>query len=92
MEIKVLGTGCAISNSLERFVNKAIADLALDAQITKVEDIIEIFKYTSDRIMTLPAIVIDNKVVAKGRVSFEEVKDLLIDNNKKFVGTELYLS
>ncbi len=89
MEIKVLGTECAVSNSLERFVNKAIADLALDAKITKVEDIIEIFKYN---FMTLPAIVIDNEVVANGRMSFEEIKDLLIDNNKKFVGTEMYLS
>ena len=45
MEIKVLGTECAASNSLERFVNKAINDLSIDAKITKVVDIIEIFKY-----------------------------------------------
>lgn len=89
MEIKVLGTGCAISNSLERFLNKAICDLALDAKITKVEDIVEIFKYN---FMSLPALVIDNEVVGNGKMSFDEVKDLLIDNNKKFVGTELYLS
>lgn len=89
MEIKVLGTECATSNSLERFVSKAINDLALDAKITKVEDIIEIFKYN---FMTLPALVIDNEVVANGRMSFDEIKDLLIDNNKKFVGTDMYLN
>lgn len=89
MEIKVLGTECAVSNSLERFVNKAISDLALDAKITKVEDIIEIFKYN---FLALPALVIDNEVVGNGKMSFDEIKDLLIDNNKKFVGTEMYLS
>lgn len=89
MEIKVLGTECAVSNSLERFVNKAIDDLALDAKITKVEDMIEIFKFD---FLTLPALVIDNVVVGNGKMSFDEIKDLLIDNKKKFVGTEMYLS
>ncbi|MBE6326584.1 MAG: thioredoxin family protein [Bacteroidales bacterium] len=89
MEIKVLGTECAASNSLERFVNKAINDLSIDAKITKVVDIIEIFKYN---VVTLPAIVIDNKVVAKGKVSFDEIKDLLADNSSKYVYTDMYLS
>lgn len=89
MEIKVLGIENAVSNSLERFVSKAIDDLSLDAKITKVEDIIEIFKYN---FLTLPALVIDNEVVANGRMSFDEIKDLLIDNKKKFVGTEMYLN
>lgn len=89
MEIKVLGIENAVSNSLERFVSKAIDDLSMDAKITKVEDIIEIFKYN---FLTLPALVIDNEVVANGRMSFDEIKDLLIDNKKKFVGTEMYLN
>ncbi len=88
MEIKVLGTECAVSNSLERFVSKAISDLSLDAKITKVEDIIEIFKYN---VMTLPAIVVDNKVVAKGKMSFDEVKSVLLDQ-PTHVCTDMYLS
>lgn len=89
MEIKVLGTECAASNSLERNVNRAISDLSLDAKITKVVDIIEIFKYN---VMTLPAIVVDNRVVAKGKMTFDEIKDLLLDNKTNYVCTDMYLS
>ena len=47
----------------------------IDATITKVEDIMEIMKYN---IMTTPALVIDGKVVVKGRIpSAEEIKQLL---------------
>jgi alkyl hydroperoxide reductase subunit AhpF len=47
----------------------------IDATITKVDDIMEIMKYN---IMTIPALVIDGKVVAKGRIpSAEEIKQFL---------------
>jgi predicted thioredoxin/glutaredoxin len=48
----------------------------VDAQVSKVEDIVEIMNYG---VMTTPAIVIDGKVVMKGRVpSVEEIKSLIL--------------
>ena len=47
----------------------------MDVQLTKVDDIEEIMHYN---IMTTPAVVIDGKVVLKGKVPSEsEVKQLL---------------
>ena len=73
--IKILGTGCPNCNQMEKIVQAVITQLNLDIKIEKVEDIQEIMKYN---IMSTPAIVIDEKVVLKGRVpSLAEAKELL---------------
>jgi small redox-active disulfide protein 2 len=75
MEIKVLGTGCSKCKTLEEITRKVVKDNGIDATITKVEDIVEIMKYN---IMTTPALVVNGKVVAKGRVpSSEEIRKFL---------------
>jgi len=76
MEIKILGSGCKKCNELEDNVKNAVAELGLDANITKVTDYKEIAKYG---VMTTPALVIDEKVVSKGKVlKKNEVEELLI--------------
>jgi small redox-active disulfide protein 2 len=75
MEIKILGTGCAKCKALEKLTREVVDELKLDATITKVEDIMEIMTYN---IMSTPALVVDGKVVVKGRVpSANEIKQLL---------------
>lgn len=76
MEIKILGTGCPKCKTLEKLTREVVEKNNIDATITKVEDIVEIMKYN---IMSTPALVIDEKVVVKGRVpSADEIKQLLI--------------
>jgi small redox-active disulfide protein 2 len=75
MEIKILGTGCPKCKALEKVTRDVVAENGIDANVTKVEDIMDIIKFG---VMTTPALVVDGKVVIKGRVpSKEEVKQLL---------------
>jgi len=75
MEIKILGSGCAKCKRLEQSAREAVEELNLDATITKVEDIMDIMSYG---IATTPALVVDEKVLIKGRLaSREEIKKLL---------------
>ena len=75
MEIKVLGTGCAKCMSLEKATRQAVEESGIEATVTKVEDFIEIMKLG---VMTTPALVVDGKVLIKGRVpSVTEIKELI---------------
>ena len=75
MEIKILGTGCPKCKTLEKLTRKVVENIGIEANITKVEDIIEIMKYG---IMTTPALVVNEKVEMKGRVpSEDEIKQIL---------------
>lgn len=75
MEIKVLGTGCAGCKALYNTVLEAVDKLGIDASITKEEDLMKIMEYN---VMSLPALVVDGKVVAKGkRLSVNQVIELL---------------
>lgn len=79
MEIKVLGTGCASCKALFTTVQEAVAQLGITASVVKEEDILKIAEYG---VMSLPALVIDEQVVAKGRLSATEVKEIITRNVK----------
>lgn len=75
MKIKILGTGCPKCNQLEKSTQNVVNELGIDAQIEKVDDIMEIMKYG---IASTPALVVDEKVVVKGRVpAHEELKKII---------------
>lgn len=75
MEIKVLGTGCPKCKTLEKYTREAVAELGIDAVVTKVENILEIMKYG---VMSTPALVVDEKVVIAGKLpTVGEIKSLI---------------
>lgn len=73
-EIKILGTGCAGCKALYATVEKVVRENGLSVNIVKEEDIMQILQYNT---MSLPAVVIDEQVVATGRLNEAEVKKLL---------------
>ena len=76
--IKVLGTGCPSCVNTEKVIAEVIKENNIKAELIKVTDIQEIMAYD---ILSTPAVVIDEKVVVKGRVpSKEEMKQLLLND------------
>lgn len=65
VEIKVLGTGCARCNELEKMCYNVAAENNIDADIKKVTDLKEIMSYG---IMQTPGLVINGKVKISGKL------------------------
>ena len=75
MEIKVLGTGCPKCKRLEQNTREAVAELGIEANVTKEEDIVNIMQYN---ILHTPGLVINEIVVLSGRLaSQKEIKELI---------------
>lgn len=80
MEIKVLGTGCPSCKALFTTVQNAVAQLGIEATVVKEEDLMKIMSYN---VLSLPALVIDEEVVAKGNIPTDKVKEILTLKTKQ---------
>lgn len=81
LQIKVLGQGCPSCDKLEQDLMAVMAELGLPADLDHVRDIKEIACYG---VMGNPALVINGKVVAAGRVpSKSQLKEWLKAASKK---------
>ncbi|EYE87352.1 redox-active disulfide protein [Fervidicella metallireducens AeB] len=77
MIIKILGSGCMNCKKLYENAKAAVEETGVEAEIVKVEDFKEIMKYG---VMRTPAIVINEKVKAFGKVStVSEIKTFIED-------------
>ncbi|WP_016777312.1 thioredoxin family protein [Anaerophaga thermohalophila] len=75
MDIKVLGTGCPKCKTLEKLTRDAVEELGIEANISKVEDIMEIMQYN---VAKTPALIVDGEIVVKGSVpSYDALKKML---------------
>ena len=73
MKIEVLGMGCSNCDKLYRHVLEAVKLSGKEVEVVKVEDIQKIMGYG---ILSSPALVIDGKVRAAGKVpKVEEIKE-----------------
>ncbi len=75
MKIEVLGPGCPKCKTLAASAEEAVANLGLDAEVTKITDINEI---TARGVMLTPALIVDGEIKASGRVlSTDDIQKLL---------------
>jgi small redox-active disulfide protein 2 len=65
MEVKILGTGCPNCQRLEKVAREVLAEMGVEATVTKVTDMVDILAYN---ILATPGLVIDEKVVSYGRI------------------------
>lgn len=79
IEIKVLGTGCAKCKTTYNNALEAVKQLAIEANVVKIEDIEEMMKYN---VLTTPVLMINEEMKIKGRVAdVNEIKQLLSNIN-----------
>lgn len=67
--IKILGTGCARCKQTEAVIRETLDEIGVSANIEKVTNIEDIFSYD---VMVTPAVVVDEKVLFKGKVPTKE--------------------
>ncbi|MGC8781427.1 MAG: thioredoxin family protein [Anaerolineae bacterium] len=65
LNIKVLGSGCTNCARLEKHVKAAVEQLGVEATIVKTGDFNEYAKYN---LLATPGLVVNDKLVAAGRV------------------------
>lgn len=66
MNIKVIGTGCKKCDKLYANVQEAVNQAGCEAEIEKVEDLMEIVKLG---VMSSPSLMVDGKLVISGRIA-----------------------
>ncbi len=73
--IKVLGAGCKSCHEQYEYVKKAVSNLGLGIEVEYITDMEKVMEYG---VMSMPAIVVNDKVVAFGKVlKAAEVEKLL---------------
>ena len=79
MIIKVLGMGCSSCKKLEKNTKEALKQLNRNDEVVKITDMSEIMGYG---VMSLPALVFDEKVMTYGVIpSVEAIKKILNKND-----------
>ncbi|MBR6581793.1 MAG: TM0996/MTH895 family glutaredoxin-like protein [Ruminococcus sp.] len=65
MNIKILGGGCASCKKLYENTKKAVAETEIKADVEYITDMQKIMEYG---VMKMPALVVNEQVVAMGKV------------------------
>ncbi|MGL5039808.1 MAG: thioredoxin family protein [Aeromonas sp.] len=68
-QVKVLGMGCANCKHTVQLIQQVVNELGVEIQLEKVESLPEIMRY---KVMSTPAVVIDDKVVHAGGIPARE--------------------
>ena len=75
VKLQILGTGCPRCRKLAEATEQAAKDLGIDYTLEKVTDITAIMSFG---VMTTPALAVDGKVKASGKIpSSDELRKIL---------------
>ncbi len=86
MEIKVLGSGCKSCKVLYETVKDVVDENNITANVEYVTDLTKLVEFG---IMSVPALVIDNKVITSGKsLSKSELIEIINGNNNDNQGVK----
>ena len=75
MTVKVLGGGCKACHKQYENAKKAVEKLGISAEVEYITDMPKVMEYG---VMSMPAVVIDEKIVSQGKVlKSKDVEKLL---------------
>lgn len=75
--IKVLGAGCSSCHQQYEYVKEAVKNIGLGVEVEYITDMQKIMEYG---VMSMPAIVVNEKVVAMGKVlKTRDIETLLMN-------------
>ncbi len=75
-QVKIFGAGCAKCKQTEALVRRVVAELGVEAQVEKVEEMQAIARAG---VLRTPAVSVDGEMKVSGRVPCEEeVEDWLV--------------
>ena len=63
--IKVLGAGCASCHQQYEYAKEAVKNMGLSVEVEYITDLAKVMEYG---VMSMPALVVNEKVVAMGKV------------------------
>jgi len=69
MDIKIIGSGCPDCSRLYDNTVAALAELGIQAEISKIGDLMEIVKLG---VMSAPSLMVDGKLVVAGKVASQK--------------------
>ena len=73
-DVKVLVSSCTCNQKFLALVEKVVKENGIDAKVSAVSDIMEQMQYN---VMSLPALVVDGEVVARGQKNEAELLEIL---------------
>lgn len=72
--IKILISECKCNQAFAESVERIVKEMGIEAKVTRIDNVLQMLPYN---VMSLPALVINEKVVAKGKISDDEIRRLL---------------
>ena len=66
MDVKIIGSGCPDCSRLYDNTVSALSELGIEAEVTKVGNLIEIVKLG---VMSAPSLMVDGKLLVAGKVA-----------------------
>lgn len=72
--IKILMSRCGCNIAFAESVEKIVKESGLEASVSRIDDVVQMLPYN---VMTLPALVVDERLVSTGKISEDKIKELI---------------